>query len=280
MTSSFARESGRFVHPFRRFISGLVAFAMATVGLVGIQVAASQPASAAGNVPVGYVVNQTAGTVTAVNLQSNATVATITVGSAPYAAVVSPDGKKVYVTNSGATTVSVITTASNTVTATFNVGTTPSGVAVSPDGTKLFVANFGSNTISILKTLDGSTVVPAVSTGAGSGPRGIAINAAGTKAYYANSTSGTLGILDPVANTVTATMTCSNMSVTLNRKVELGAALKGVAPSKADAVIATPKGGLAWWAWALIGLGVLGAFGFILMMVIRYERRRAASHKA
>jgi hypothetical protein len=79
---------------------------------------------------------------------------------------------------------------------------------------------------------------------------------------------------------VTATMTCSNTSVTLHSKVELGAALKGVAPSKADAVIAVPKGGLAWWAWALIGLGVLGAFGFILMMVIRYERRRHASRKA
>jgi hypothetical protein len=118
MTSSFARKSGRFPHPFRQFVSGLVAIAMATVGLVGIQVVASQPASAAGNAPVGYVVNQTAGTVTVVNLQSNAT------------------------------------------------------------------------------------------------------------------------------------------------------------------VVEVPKDGLAWWAWALIGLGIVAAFSFILVMVVRYERRRAASHRA
>jgi YVTN family beta-propeller protein len=133
MTSSFARESGRFVHPFRRFISGLVAFAMATVGLVGIQVAASQPASAAGNVPVGYVVNQTAGTVTAVNLQSNATVATITVGSAPYAAVVSPDGKKVYVANVGSNNLSRITVATNVVADTYAAPGGPIGIALTPD---------------------------------------------------------------------------------------------------------------------------------------------------
>jgi beta-lactamase regulating signal transducer with metallopeptidase domain len=36
---------------------------------------------------------------------------------------------------------------------------------------------------------------------------------------------------------------------------------------------------MAWWAWALIGLGIVAAFGFVLVMVIRYERRRAASHR-
>jgi hypothetical protein len=79
---------------------------------------------------------------------------------------------------------------------------------------------------------------------------------------------------------VTATLTGGGTSVTLHSKVQLGAALKGVAAPTAAAVIAVPKGGMAAWVWALIGLGIVAAFGFILVMVIRYERRRAASHRA
>jgi hypothetical protein len=78
---------------------------------------------------------------------------------------------------------------------------------------------------------------------------------------------------------VTATLTGGGTSVTLHSTVQLGAPLKGVTPAKAAAVVAVPKGGLVWWAWVLIGLGVVAAFGFILVMVVRYERRRAASHQ-
>jgi hypothetical protein len=78
---------------------------------------------------------------------------------------------------------------------------------------------------------------------------------------------------------VTATMTCGGTSVTLKSKVQLGAALAGVAPAKAAAVIAAPKGSIHWWVWALIGVAIVAAFAFVLVMVIRYERRRAVNHR-
>jgi YVTN family beta-propeller protein len=108
----------------------------------------------------------------------------------------------------------------------------------------------------------------------------VALNADGSKAYVANSTSGNVSVITTGTNAVTATLTGGGASVTLHSKVQLGAALKGVAAPTAAAVIATPKAGMAAWVWALIGLGIVLAFGFILVMVIRYERRRAASHRA
>jgi hypothetical protein len=79
---------------------------------------------------------------------------------------------------------------------------------------------------------------------------------------------------------ITATMTCGTTTVTMHSTVLLGESLKGVAPGKAAAVIAVPKGGMAWWVWALIGVAALAAFGFILLMVVRRERRRATGHRA
>jgi YVTN family beta-propeller protein len=416
MTSSFTRKSGRFAHQFRRFVSGLVAFAMATIGLVGIQVAASQPASAAGNAPVGYVVNQTAGTVSVVNLQSNATVTSINVGTTPYAAALSPDGKKLYVANNATASSSIsVITVGGSVAGPFGVGVNPYGVALTPDGKNFYVANGTSNTVQPMPTLtnnpatafaapggpvdikfapdilpvaslaapasvattlpatfnatatdadgtvasylwdfgDGTALTPStpgtithayaatskigyavkvyavddqgvrslpairnvaitgtsatsplqigylsnqavntvtevdLTTGTvlatmpvGDAPNGLAFSRDRKTLYVANTNSSNVSVIDTATNTVTATMTCAATSATLHSKVELGVPLKGVAPAKAAAVVAVPKGGLAWWAWALIGLGIVAAFSFILVMVVRYERRRAASHRA
>lgn len=76
---------------------------------------------------------------------------------------------------------------------------------------------------------------------------------------------------------ITAAMSCGATSVTLHGTVQLGASFKGVAPGKAAAVLTAPKAGTAWWAWALIGFGVLA---FILFMVIGYERRRTRTRRA
>jgi YVTN family beta-propeller protein len=223
MTSSFARKSGRFAHPFRRFISGLMAFAMATVGLVGVQVAASQPASAAGNAPVGYVVNQTAGTVTVVNLQSNATVASINVGSTPYAAVLSPDGKKLYATSSSGNSLKVISTATNTVIGSITVGTAPRAVTVSRDGSTLYVSNITSGTLSVISTAT-NTVTNTVTVGAT--PYGVAVTPDGSTVYVANSSTA--------ANSVSVV---STGSYTVTKTIPVGPTPYGLAMSPDGATL-------------------------------------------
>ena len=94
---------------------------MASVGLIKLRIIARaspghHPAAAGTYSAVAYVANFNAGNVTAVNVNADATLATITVGTHPTGVAFSPDGKKVYVANQGSNSVSVIGTATNTVT--------------------------------------------------------------------------------------------------------------------------------------------------------------------
>jgi YVTN family beta-propeller protein len=84
------------------------------------------------------------GDVSVIDTSSNAVVATVPVGSAPYGVAVNPAGTRVYVTNEFSETVSVIDTSTNTVVAIAVVGQYPEGVAVTPDGTRVYVANYGA----------------------------------------------------------------------------------------------------------------------------------------
>jgi YVTN family beta-propeller protein len=100
------------------------------------------PAEAA---PFAYVANDVSGTVSVFDTATNTVVATLPVGSDPFAVGVTPDGKHAYVANFSDNTVSVIDTVANTVVATVPVGSGPFGVAITPDGQHIYVANIGSN---------------------------------------------------------------------------------------------------------------------------------------
>src|SRR5438045_8576841 len=69
-----------------------------------------------------YVANLCANTVSVIDTDTNAVIATIPVGPAPFLMAATPDGTRVYVTNRGGNTVSVIDTATNTVVSTIIVG--------------------------------------------------------------------------------------------------------------------------------------------------------------
>ena len=79
-----------------------------------------------------YVTNDGSGDVSVIDTATNTVTATITVGTAPFAVAVSPDGGTVYVANIDSDNVSAIATATNKVIATITVGSAPEGVAVSP----------------------------------------------------------------------------------------------------------------------------------------------------
>ena len=128
-----------------------VLFARALVagtGLLGF--ASAAPALAAAAKPVLYVANGQSGSVTAYDLDSGTSAATIPVGTQPQGVAVSPDGKTVYIANAIGG-ISVIDTASNAVTATIADNSFPIGLALSPDGQTLYAAN-ETGTVSVIST--------------------------------------------------------------------------------------------------------------------------------
>ena len=139
-------------------------------------------------------------------------VATVTVGNAPVAVAVTPDGKHAYVTNgTNGNSVSVIDTASNTVVATVPVGITPGAVAITPDGRYAYVTTNGSVTspnydVWVIATAT-NKVVARIATGPpGYNPYGIAITPNGKQAYLPNYTSNTVLVVDTASKTTVATI--------------------------------------------------------------------------
>lgn len=165
-------------------------------------------------------------TVRVVNLVTNTIVgAPITVGLAPAALAISPNGAFVYVVNyvdgnPGTGTMSVIRTSDNTVINTIPGFSGPFAIAVTPDGKFAYVTNFGSNnffpygtTVSVVD-LQSFTIVKTINLDIQ--PSGIAITPDGRFAYASNydtlytSTTfsslvagqGTINIIDRATNTV------------------------------------------------------------------------------
>ncbi len=135
-------------------------------------------------------------TVRVVDLTTNSIIGNpITVGLAPAALAISPNGKFVYTINyvdgnPGTGTMSVISTSTNTVTATVNGFSGPFGIAITPNGKHAYVTNFGSNnfapfgdTVSIV-SLCGLNIVKTIEVGIQ--PAGVAIAPNGHHAYITN----------------------------------------------------------------------------------------------
>jgi YVTN family beta-propeller protein len=135
-------------------------------------------------------------TVSVVDLKANDIIDTITVGQAPAALAMSPDGKFVYVINyvdgnPGTGTMSILSTKNNMVIGTISGFSGPFGIAITPNGKYAYVTNFGSNnfapigtTVSIVNLFD-RKIVTSVDT-SGIQPSGIAITPDGRFAYVTN----------------------------------------------------------------------------------------------
>ena len=135
-------------------------------------------------------------TVSVVNLKTNTIVGSpITVGQAPAALAITPDGKYVYVANyvdgnPGTGTISIIKTKNNTVVGTITGLFGPFAIAITPNGKYAYVTNFGSNnfapfgtTLSIIK-LSNNTIKKTITLGIQ--PSGLAITPDGHYAYVSN----------------------------------------------------------------------------------------------
>lgn len=165
-------------------------------------------------------------TVRVVNLNTNTIVGSpITVGQAPAAMAITPNGQYVYVANyvnglPGMGTVSIIQTSTNTVVGTIPGFSGPFAIAITPNGQNAYVTNFGSNnffpygtTVSVIN-LNSNTITATINLDIQ--PSGLAITPDGRFAYASNydtlytdttfsslvAGQGTVNIIDTSTNTV------------------------------------------------------------------------------
>lgn len=117
-----------------------------------------------------YLSNESANTVTILDLRSGRVIATLPVhrvlnsltilapGATPVGVAVSPDGSRVYVANGHANGISVVDAQSFRITGTIAVGLRPWGIAVAADDSTLYTANGLSNDVSVVDTRLGRTI--------------------------------------------------------------------------------------------------------------------------
>lgn len=106
---------------------------------------------------VAYVVNQTADSVSVLDVPARKVIAEIPVGPFPAHAALSADGRSLLVTNHHGAAVDVIDLDSRRVVRSITAGFEPYGVTVSADGSRVYVANSLSDTVSLVDAESGQT---------------------------------------------------------------------------------------------------------------------------
>jgi YVTN family beta-propeller protein len=148
-----------------------------------------------------YVANSGDGTVSVLNLATNASIGTVTVGAKPVDLAITPNGKFAYVANEGGDSVSVT---NRTVVKTIAVGDAPRGVAVSPDGRTVWVTDSGDDDVMTIDTATNTVSGLPISLPSGAQPEGIAIAPDGLHALVAQK-GGDVSIVDTASRAIVAT---------------------------------------------------------------------------
>ena len=151
-----------------------------------------------------FVSNYADGTLTVVNVDTLAVLATVPAGSHPRRLIVNSASNLVYVVNDNAPgSVTVIETGSYGIVATIPVGNNPRTLDADFGVRELYVTNHTDNTVSIISTQT-HTVLETVPVG--SGPRAPAVNSGLRKVYVPNFNDNTVSVIDAVAQAVVKTI--------------------------------------------------------------------------
>ena len=146
------------------------------------------PIFAAG--PKAYVGNFKDNTMSVIDADAGAVVATVPVSTGPHGMAITQDGRTVYVSGDGSSSVDVIDTAADKVVKAINVGKAPNGIALTPDDRLLVVTVYGEDRIAFVdtstQTVVATTVVPK--------PHTVAINPNGKLAYVTVQEPGHFGL--------------------------------------------------------------------------------------
>ena len=150
--------------------------------------------------PKAYVGNFKDNTVSVIDTDTGAVVATVPVAAGPHGMAVSPDGRNVYVSGDLASTVSVIDTVSDRVAHTIEVGKAPHGLAMKSDGKLLLVAVYGDDRVAFVDT----STRAVIGTVAVAKPHNIAISTDDKVAYIGSQEPGhfALVVVDLVTRAV------------------------------------------------------------------------------
>lgn len=151
-----------------------------------------------------FVSNYNDGTLTVVNVDTLAVLATVPAGTHPRRLIVNSASNLVYVVNDNAPgSVTVIETGSYGIVATIPVGNNPRTLDSDFGAREIYVANHAGNSVSIISTLT-RTVLATVPVG--NGPRAPAANEALRKVYVPNFNDNTVSVIDAVTRAVSKTV--------------------------------------------------------------------------
>jgi YVTN family beta-propeller protein len=137
-----------------------------------------------------YVGNFKDNTVSVIDTDAGAVVATVPVSAGPHGMAITQDGRTVYVSGDGSSSVDVIDTATDKVVKTINVGKAPNGVALTPDDRLLVVTVYGEDRIAFIDTSTQSVIA----TLAVPKPHTVAISPDGKLAYVTLQEPGHFGL--------------------------------------------------------------------------------------
>jgi len=129
-------------------------------------------------------------------------VASVPVGSRPFASAVSPDCREVWVASHGTSEIDVVDVARGEVTATIAVPESPHAVAFSADGRWAYVAGHETDMLTVVNTRTRGIVA---TIDGGDAPYGVALSPDGDRLAVADRTGGTVTVVDTVSNRVLAT---------------------------------------------------------------------------
>lgn len=182
--------------------------ARGAVGLLLCSALALTPSSA-GAEAIALISNERSGTVSIVDLQHQAVVGTIAVGSRPRGIHFAPDGRHAYVALSDPLRqqrpehegVAILDVCERRVLRRLPVGIDPEQFAVAPDGRQLYVANEDVGTASIVE-LPGGRISSAFAVG--TEPEGVGVSPDGRWVYVTAETTNTVAVIDTKAVQVAA----------------------------------------------------------------------------
>src|SRR4029450_4894988 len=151
-----------------------------------------------------YVGNFKDNTVSVIDTDAGAVVATVPVAAGPHGMAITQDGRTVYVSGDASSSVDVIDTATDKVVKTIPVGKTPNGIALTPDDRLLLVTVYGEDRLAFIDTATQSVIattdVPK--------PHTVAISPDGRFAYVSEQEPGHFGLalIDMATRRITRTV--------------------------------------------------------------------------
>ena len=105
--------------------------------------------------PFAYVANERSGTVSIIDVATDAMVGDISAGKKPRGMTASIDGKRLFVSDQPASALQVVDIATRKITGKIDLGESPEGVYRSPDGKWLAVAVEDDNSVHFIDTATG-----------------------------------------------------------------------------------------------------------------------------